>query len=183
MMLALRDFSFINQMYALEPNVTLLLFTFFVIAVMYFLANIFISLVILIFNEVMRRDKAKQQKTPEQILHEKHWSHKLRGKCAEYSRKCNCCKKKKKNGGEEDYDVAEGDGRGPTEKEPTENGDDEEDDKDSVRGNSDRRKEDNAAVAKNSRNITSSKKLMSSAKNADDGVVDGIAESTPGMKN
>ena len=182
MMLALRDFSFINQMYALEPNVTLLLFTFFVIAVMYFMANIFISLVILIFNEVMRRDKAKQQKTPEQILHERHWSLKLKGKCTEYSRKCNCCNKKRRqaNEGDDEYEATEGGARGATEREQTENGDDEEHDKSnaSIGGSIDKRRDENAAEDNNSRNISSSKKLMFSAKDADDRVFDGNAESS-----
>lgn len=54
MMLALRHFKFVDQMYDTEPNVTLILFVFFIIAVSYFLADIFISLVILIYNEVIK---------------------------------------------------------------------------------------------------------------------------------
>ena len=62
MMMALRDFRFVNEMYAMEPNVTLLLFIFFIIAVTYILADIFISLIILVFGEVIKMDIKKRKR-------------------------------------------------------------------------------------------------------------------------
>ena len=47
-MIALRDFQYLDMMFEKEPNVTLVFFIFFVISVMLFLGAIFISMVMTI---------------------------------------------------------------------------------------------------------------------------------------
>ena len=53
MMLALRDFTFLDGQYEKMPNVTLLFFIFFLISIIYYLANIFVSLVIIVYEETV----------------------------------------------------------------------------------------------------------------------------------
>ena len=65
-------------MYDTEPNVTLILFVFFIIAVSYFLADIFISLVILIYNEVIKMNLKQRKNSNEEILKKTHWTLKIR---------------------------------------------------------------------------------------------------------
>lgn len=54
MMLALRDFTFLDDQYKKMPNVTLLFFIFFLISIIYYLANIFVSLVIIVYEETVK---------------------------------------------------------------------------------------------------------------------------------
>lgn len=54
MMLALRDFTFLDGQYEKMPNITLLFFIFFLISIIYYLANIFVSLVIIVYEETVR---------------------------------------------------------------------------------------------------------------------------------
>ena len=54
MMLALRDFTFLDGQYEKMPNVTLLFFIFFLISIIYYLANIFVSLVIIVYEETVK---------------------------------------------------------------------------------------------------------------------------------
>lgn len=54
MMLALRDFTFLDDQYEKMPNVTLLFFIFFLISIIYYLANIFVSLVIIVYEETVK---------------------------------------------------------------------------------------------------------------------------------
>ena len=54
MMLALRDFTFLDGQYEKMPNVTLLFFIFFLISIIYYLANIFVSLVIIVYEETFK---------------------------------------------------------------------------------------------------------------------------------
>ena len=62
-MLGLRDFQNLDEMYKKRPNITLLLFVSFIIVVLLFLSNIFISLVITIYNEVQSdRDETVKAK-------------------------------------------------------------------------------------------------------------------------
>ena len=51
-LLALRDFDNLDKMFEVMPNITLLLFIGFIIVILLFLTNIFVSLVITVFNEV-----------------------------------------------------------------------------------------------------------------------------------
>jgi len=72
-MLALLEFKFLNQMFVLKPNISLLLFTCFVIFIIYFMANIFISLVIIVYNEIVTKWENKMP-TKDEILKQEHWS-------------------------------------------------------------------------------------------------------------
>ena len=54
MMLALRDFTFLDGQYEKMPNVTLLFFIFFLISIIYYLAYIFVSLVIIVYEETVK---------------------------------------------------------------------------------------------------------------------------------
>lgn len=107
MMLALRDFQFVDEMYTREPNITLMLFVFFVIAVIYFLADIFISLVILVFNEVIKQQKKKAKHTNEDALRETHFTLRARDFCIALSKRCNCGSKRAKQENEADENTKE----------------------------------------------------------------------------
>ena len=52
MILGLREFKNLDEMFQWRPNSTLLLFNAFVILVIYFLADIFVSLVIIMYTKV-----------------------------------------------------------------------------------------------------------------------------------
>jgi len=74
-MLGLRDFQNLDEMYEDRPNITLVLFIAFIIVVLLFLSNIFISLVITIFNEVQSaRNETVQSKKGDQLAGE-HWTY------------------------------------------------------------------------------------------------------------
>jgi hypothetical protein len=73
LMLALREFKFLNQMFVLKPNMSLLLFTCFVIFIIYFMANIFISLVIIVYNDIVKKWE-KKMPSNDDILKQEHWS-------------------------------------------------------------------------------------------------------------
>lgn len=67
-MISLKDFNFLDEMYEINPNTTIVLFVIFVVITMFFLADIFVSLVILVFNEIMTVYLKREHKSSEEIL-------------------------------------------------------------------------------------------------------------------
>lgn len=104
MMLALRDFTFLDGQYEKMPNITLLFFIFFLISIIYYLANIFVSLVLIVYEETVDMYKKKEKTKIDELLKAEHWSYKVRSVMQSIKKKCNseslkkcakCCKKKK----------------------------------------------------------------------------------------
>mmetsp|Transcript_24725 Transcript_24725/g.30871 ORF Transcript_24725/g.30871 Transcript_24725/m.30871 type:complete len:207 (-) Transcript_24725:3395-4015(-) len=104
-MIALRDFVFLDLMFEQEPNITLVFFICFVISVMLFLGAIFVSLVMTIYSEIAISSGIKAKPRTEDILKEEHWSFLVLRGCASTKKRCAqnaccllcarcCCKKK-----------------------------------------------------------------------------------------
>ena len=107
-MISLRDFQNLDEMFELEPNITLVFFVFFIISVMLFLASIFVSLVMTIYGEIAIETGVGAKSSSEDLLREdEHWSFSVRRCCSSTKRRCaqnacclkfanSCCKKKEK---------------------------------------------------------------------------------------
>lgn len=106
-MIALRDFQYLDMMFEKEPNVTLVFFIFFAISVMLFLGAIFISMVMTIYGEIAIATGIKSKPRYEDIIKEEHWSWLVLRGCGSAKRRCAqtacciccarcCCKKKEK---------------------------------------------------------------------------------------
>ena len=112
LMLAFREFTFLDDMYERSAVVTLFLYVFFIVCVMLFFAYIFVALVLFAFNEVrsqqdrsIRRRKLEEAQNPSEK--NQHWVHSCMDKlqalnCFEscckgrsVSRLCQCCMRKK----------------------------------------------------------------------------------------
>ena len=74
----MRDFTLLDEMYKVQPNLTVVFFFLFIIFTLYYLANIFVSLVILIYNEVKYKRAEKEKLADrDELLKSEHWSYKF----------------------------------------------------------------------------------------------------------
>ena len=88
MMLALRDFTFLDGQYDKMPNITLLFFIFFLISIIYYLANIFVSLVLIVYEETVDMYKKKEKTKIDELLKAEHWSYKVRSVMQSIKKRC-----------------------------------------------------------------------------------------------
>lgn len=105
MILGLREFKNLDEMFEWRPNSTLILFIMFVFLIIYFLADIFISMVIIFYTRIKIK-WTKKPLTKDEILKQEHWSLQLKASCAQRTKRLSCaafveniqrcCSKKKK---------------------------------------------------------------------------------------
>ena len=81
MILGLREFKNLDEMFEWRPNSTILLFVMFVFLIIYFLADIFISMVIIFYTRIVHK-WSKKPLTKDEILKQEHWSLQLKASCA-----------------------------------------------------------------------------------------------------
>ena len=87
-MIALRDFTYLDRMYEVSPNVTIILYVFFILAVMLFMADIFISLVIIVYNKIATKYESGKQRRGEEILKKEHWTIEVLRCCRQSKNSC-----------------------------------------------------------------------------------------------
>ena len=87
MMLGLRYFEYLDEMYDISPATTVFLFACFMVTIAFFLAEIFNSMVIIAYNDTIKSSQKSGPK-PEEVIKQEHWSYAFRRSCASACSRC-----------------------------------------------------------------------------------------------